>query len=49
MIVIEFFRKDKQGKLVVCRRETCYNVFEADELIESEDGHYDHVEITEIK
>lgn len=46
-IVVNFYRKE-YNKFVVVRTEMCDNVFEADSVIEGEDGHYDKVTIEDL-
>jgi hypothetical protein len=48
MIVIKFFRLNTEEKLVECRTEKCYNVFEADDIVERDKDLYDHIEVTEV-
>lgn len=47
--VIKFFRKDSQGNSVLIRTEEVSNEFEADFILEQEEGHYDTVAIEEIQ
>lgn len=49
MIIVKFFRKDSSEKLVECRTEECYNVFEADQIVERDKDLYDHIEVIETK
>jgi hypothetical protein len=43
------FYKEVAGKLKVTRTELCDNEFEADLIIEAEEGHYDKVSIVDLR
>jgi hypothetical protein len=43
------FYRQVNGNLQVIRTELCDNVFEADLIIEAEEGHYDEVSIVDLK
>lgn len=47
--VVKFFRKDSQGSSVLIRTEEVDNEFEADFILEQEEGHYDYVAIEELR
>lgn len=47
--VIKFFRKDLQGNDILVRTEEVGNEFEADFILEQEEGHYEHVVIEDIR
>lgn len=47
--VVKFYRKDSKGNSVLIRTEEVSNEFEADFILEQEEGHYDYVAIEELR
>lgn len=48
-LIIKFYRKDSLGNSVLVRTEEVSNEFEADFILEREEGHYDYVAIEDIR
>lgn len=46
-VLVKFY-KEVNGELIVTRTELCTNIFEADVVIEGEEGHYDKVTVTDL-
>jgi hypothetical protein len=46
-ILVKFYR-EVAGQSVLVRTEYCNSLFEADSIIEQEEGHYDHVSIIDL-
>ena len=46
-ILVKFYRENS-GQPILIRTEHCNNLFEADSIIEQEEGHYDHVSIINL-
>jgi hypothetical protein len=47
-ILIQFI-KNVNGESVVIRTELCENEFEADHIVEQEEGHYDLVKMIDLR
>jgi len=47
-VEIQFYKETADG-LIVSRTELCDNEFEADAIIEAEEGHYDKVLIIDLR
>lgn len=48
-LIIKFYRKDTKGNDVLVRTEEVGNEFEADFMLEQEEGHYDYVVVEEAR
>jgi len=48
-LIIKFYRKDAKGNDVLIRTEEVSNEFEADFMLEQEEGHYDYVVVEEAR
>jgi hypothetical protein len=46
-ILVKFYR-ESSGQPVLIRTEHCNSLFEADSIIEQEQGHFDHVSIIDL-
>lgn len=46
-ILVKFYR-EHDGNPILVRTEYCDNLFEADSVVEQEEGHYDHVSIINL-
>jgi hypothetical protein len=46
-VLVKFYR-EKDNQPILIRTEYCDNLFEADSIIEQEEGHYDHVSIIDL-
>jgi hypothetical protein len=47
-ILVKFYREHDNQPILI-RTEYCENEFEADCIIEQEEGHYDHVSIIDLR
>ena len=48
-VEIQFYKETVDGSMKIARTELCDNEFEADAIIESEEGHYDQVLIIDLR
>lgn len=48
MILVKFYR-EVDGQPIIIRTEHCTNYMEADAIVESESGHYDHVSMIDLE
>jgi hypothetical protein len=48
-VEIQFYKETVDGSMKIARTELCDNEFEADAIIESEEGHYDKVLIVDLR